>query len=72
MAQNPPPRDLAEVQAIVDKETGELRWRRVDERTIGEGIEHTKFIVCPALGVSACRSEPRARCTKLIPSPLLS
>ena len=42
MAQNPPPRDLAEVQAVIDEESGELRPRRADERTIGEGIEHNR------------------------------
>ena len=52
MALNPPPRDLTSTQAVVDKESGQLRSRREDERTAaGSGIEHNKFIVCPALGV---------------------
>ena len=54
MAQNPPPRDAATVQAAVDGTTGLLRHRTDEERTAaGAGIDHNKFIVCPALGVSA-------------------
>ena len=54
MAQNPPPRDAATVQAAVDGTTGLLRHRTDEERTAaGADIDHNKFIVCPALGVSA-------------------
>ena len=58
MAANPPPADAATAQAVVDKNTGLLRVRGNDERThAGTGIDHNKYIVCPALGVSSC-----ARC----------
>ena len=62
MALNPPPRDLTSTQAVVDKESGQLRSRREDERTAaGSGIEHNKFIVCPALGVRGATA--RTDCT---------
>jgi hypothetical protein len=52
MASNPPPTDLATAQLVVDEASGNLRPRADDERTAaGAGIEHTKFIYCPALGV---------------------
>ena len=57
MASNPPPNDLATSQLILDKTSGNLRQRADEERTAaGAGIEHNKFIVCPALGV---RAKPR-------------
>jgi hypothetical protein len=72
MALNPPPRDYMNVQAIVDAEGGQLRWRRDDERTAaGAGIEHTKFIICPALGVRY-QSRAHDRCPMPKPSPSIT
>jgi len=63
MALNPPPRDLSSTQAVVDRESGQLRSRREEERTAaGAGIEHNKFIVCPALGVRSHRLHNAPRC----------
>jgi hypothetical protein len=63
MALNPPPRDLSSTQAVVDKESGQLRTRREEERTTaGAGIEHNKFIVCPALGVRSHKLHNAPRC----------
>jgi hypothetical protein len=66
MASNPPPSDLAEAQAVTDESTGQLRWRREDERTAaGAGVEHNKFIVCHALGVSLAIEAGTAQYTHL-------
>ena len=49
-AVNPKPRDLDAVVLKVDGDT--MRLRREDEATVvGEEMEHTRFIVCCAVGV---------------------
>ena len=53
MASNPAPTDLSTSQLVIDATSGALRRRADEERTAaGAGIEHNKFIYCPALGVS--------------------
>ena len=58
MASNPAPTDLSTSQLVIDATSGALRRRADEERTAaGAGIEHNKFIYCPALGVSALPSQ---------------
>ena len=52
MATNPLPADAATAQGVYDSSITKFRVRGDDERTVpGEGIEHTKYIICPAIGV---------------------
>ena len=52
MATNPPPADGARSQAVYDLGKEQFRARSDDERTeTGFGIDHNKWIVCPAIGV---------------------
>ena len=52
MALNPLPCDSGTSQVVVDDESGALRARTVDERTVvGTETEHDKFIICPVTGV---------------------
>ena len=64
MATNPLPADAATAQGqgVNDGSATKLRIRRDDERrAVGEGIEYTKHIICPALGV---RLDSNQRYTK--------
>ena len=59
MSQNPPPRDAATAQAVVNGATGLLRARLEEERTAaGQGVDHNKYIVCSAIGVSCTTLRP--------------
>jgi hypothetical protein len=59
MSQNPPPSDAATAQAVFDSTTGILRARLEEERTAaGQGVDHNKYIVCSAIGVSCTMLAP--------------
>ena len=52
MAQNVPPCDMSSMQAVIDQNSGELRYRSEDERTRATSTEECNiFIVCAAIGV---------------------
>jgi hypothetical protein len=54
-ATNPPPADYASTQAVKDAESGQLRLRASEERTVaGQEVDHNLFIVCQVIGVSKC------------------